>query len=100
MQCKVAYDKEFEKLAERAMIHWGNDSQIKMMCEESAELIKALLKLQRKVNGSRIEEAVEEMVDVEIMLGQMKVLFNNNRIWRDMRAKKFARLQELLPKTE
>lgn len=55
------------------------DNQLEMLVEECAELIKAVQKLKRAGDhGTDVELAdamenfIEEQVDVEIMLGQMK----------------------------
>jgi len=61
---------------ERAVIKWGSSFQLKMVAEECAELIKAVLKFDRKTNGSNIGNVVEEIVDVEIMISQLKVILS------------------------
>lgn len=63
-------------LYKKALFKWGNSKQITMAIEECAELIKALAKHDRCKNGSTVEDIIEEMVDVEIMLGQLKIIFD------------------------
>ena len=63
-------------LYERAIKKWGEAAQIDIAVEECAELIKALVKCTRKTNGSTIIDILEEMADVEIMLEQLKLIFN------------------------
>lgn len=64
-----------QAIYQAAIKHWGEDAQIRVSVEECGELITALMKYGRKVNGSSIEEIVGEIVDVEIMLGQLKEIF-------------------------
>ena len=97
MRVAVEYDKEFEEIAETALRKWGYRAQIQMMCEECAELITVLLKRNRNVGGSTIQEIIEELVDVEIMLGQMKNIYGiNQKIWANTKEDKLSRLKERL----
>ena len=50
--------------------HYGLESQKIKTCEECAELIQALLKDDK-------DHIAEEMADVEIMLEQLKYLYQN-----------------------
>lgn len=84
-------EKESE-LYNKAITTWGIIPQELMMIEEASELIKAILKLQRFSNRKitledSIEEyqkelqrlrlnLVDEMVDTQIMLNQMKIIHN------------------------
>ena len=71
--------------------HYGLDAQMDMMIEECSELIKALLKYRRTKNGANSifklgefrGDIVSEMADVEIMLRQMKVIFDVSDEERD-----------------
>lgn len=73
-----------------ALTKWGPKAQITMVFEEMAELQKELCKYLR---GEKvIENITEEIVDVEIMLGQMKELFN---IEAAAKAKKGFKLERL-----
>lgn len=95
MKVDIQYDDEFRKLAEKALREWGSDAQIKMMCEECAELITVLLKRKRKRNRSTIPQIIEELVDVEIMLGQMKNIYGLNQdTWKIQKENKLLRLKE------
>jgi hypothetical protein len=79
------------------MMLWSPEAQIRMMCEEAAELIQVLLKRGRNRNGSTIEEVVSELVDVEIMLGQMKNIYGLNQdMWATEKKRKLARLVKRL----
>ena len=63
-------DKEIYK---KAIDKWGARTQITMVFEEMSELQKELCKVLR---GNLVKENIaEEIADVEIMLEQMKMLF-------------------------
>jgi hypothetical protein len=85
---------------ERAKNKWGIPAQIRMCIEEMSELTTAFMKLQRKYVSekdydSRINKIHEEIADVEIMIEQMRLIFNEKEIdkWK---MKKLIRLSEML----
>lgn len=84
-----------KELYRKAMEKWGN-AQIGMMIEECSELITVLAKYRRKINGSSFVEITEEMADVEIMLEQMKVFFDNYNVVELEKEEKLKRLENLL----
>lgn len=57
---------------EEAVKTFGNDSRIDLCIEEMSELTQALCKYKRGL----LHNVEEEMVDVEIMLEQLKLIFN------------------------
>ena len=71
-------------LYEAAVVKFGERSQILMAVEEMSELTKALLKYVRHEDfnqgdyDSIIESVSEERADVEIMLNQLNVIFEDN----------------------
>ena len=67
-------NKELMGAFERAIAKWGEQFQLNMVAEECCELAKAVLKFNRKINGSTIREVIDEMADVYIMLGQLEIL--------------------------
>lgn len=86
---------------ERAIEKWGSSFQLKMVAEECAELIKSVLKFDRKTNGSNIDDIVEEIVDVEIMIGQLKIIlskYDTNLEWllKENKKSKLERLDRML----
>lgn len=83
--------KEHE-LYKKALNKWGNNTQILMLFEEIAELQKAVCKLTRKDTGS-IQDVIEEIVDVEIMLGQLKIMIKVPEV--DVIELKFKKLKYL-----
>ena len=63
---------------------WGVDAQVMVAIEEMAELTKALLKMRRRNytwgspilgNGKEWENLAEEVADVDLMLDQIKYMF-------------------------
>jgi hypothetical protein len=59
---------------EKAVYHYGEDSQIIKCIEELSELIVQLSKYQNGKNN--IAEIAEEIADSRIMLEQMEIVFN------------------------
>lgn len=67
-------------LLEKAIEHFGEESQMNMVQEECSELIQAISKYRRAADikdlrNSR-ENILEEVADVEIMLDQLKIIVN------------------------
>lgn len=64
-----------------AIERWGRDAQMVKAAEEMAELSAVLLKYvntDEKQRSSLVEHIREEMVDVEIMLEQLGLIFGDN----------------------
>ena len=80
---------------QQALEVWGQESQLGMVQEECAELIKVINKYWRGKAGK--DDVVEECVDVELMINQMKELFADERnTWDRIKMVKIERLNELL----
>jgi NTP pyrophosphatase (non-canonical NTP hydrolase) len=88
---------EITELYEQAWSTWGAQLQMAMLAEECAELIKAVLKFSRKVNGSTKADLMEEIADVEITIGQVKhcLRLSENAI-DDIKQRKLNRLSLIL----
>ena len=83
-----------ENLARKAQAKWGQEAQLDMVIEECAELIDAIQKRRRgKVDSVKV---VEEGVDVEIMIEQLKVILEEPALWENIRTDKLDRLQRRL----
>lgn len=66
---------------QQAIERWGIDSQVNQLIEECAELIVALNHARRvSWDGAPADHVVEELADVEIMLEQMRMIFDADRI--------------------
>lgn len=78
-----------------ALANWGEKSQVNMAIEECAELIKVLVKYGRKINSSSDVDVQSEIADVQIMLNQLKIIFDENAIEK-IKTKKLKRLVKLI----
>jgi len=86
---KTIYEKALEK--------WGLETQILMCIEELSELIHALVKYGRKINGSSKDKIAEEIADVELMIEQIKVALNIQKLdIENLKLKKIKRLEGYL----
>jgi NTP pyrophosphatase (non-canonical NTP hydrolase) len=88
-QAKIMHNQEL--IYASAVDKWGNKNQLDMLVEECAELISAVNKLRRGRIG--MPEFFDEISDVEIMLGQMRCIFDTNKI-DEVKRKKLIRLAE------
>jgi hypothetical protein len=85
---------EPQELYHLALNQWGVSSQLDMVVEECAELIKAIQKSRRhKEDWLPI---IEEAVDVGLMIEQLKVIYPIQSIWEEYRVTKLKRLKTLL----
>jgi len=79
----------------KALEKWGEDDQLRMLQEECAELIQAVNKYHRGKNGAHLN-LLEEGVDVELMLEQLKLILNAPNLWMTTRQEKLNRLEKHL----
>lgn len=89
-QLNMVTEKDIGK---KCIALWGEADQIRQTVEECAELIVVLAKYGRNVNGSSKDQICEELADVEIMINQMKLIFDADIIESQKRYK-LARLNE------
>ncbi len=75
--------EERRALLDRAITTYGAAAQMDMAVEEMAELTKALCKIKRAQAGCEVTAAIgnviEEMADVQIMLDQLRIIFQIHR---------------------
>ena len=77
-----------------AIAHYGEQMQIIIAIEELSELQKELTKF---IRGQADERHInEEMADVEIMLEQLKIIFDNRKPVTHWIGKKLKNLSEQL----
>lgn len=74
-----------------AIRKWGIRAQIMMVYEEMAELQKELCKNGRGKNNT--DQIADEVADMEIMLAQLKIIFNVQDLVEQHRAFKLERLR-------
>lgn len=79
----------------KAINLWGVNNQIEMLVEECAEVIHSIKKLHRKRISKR--DVCGELADLEIMLEQMRLIFNPIDIDR-AREQKISRLLDRILK--
>ena len=87
-----------EDIFASAIFQFGEESQVNMAIEEAGELITALAKRNRKHNGSSLVDIVSEMVDVSIMLEQMKMIFDDGQMFDRIYQEKLTGLASRLEK--
>jgi hypothetical protein len=90
--------EERRALLDRAITAYGAPAQMDMAVEEMAELTKALCKVKRVSCAAEakavLENAVEEMADVQIMLDQLRIIFH--RSTEEVEEAKLERLKNRL----
>jgi NTP pyrophosphatase (non-canonical NTP hydrolase) len=90
-------------LYEKAISRWGYESQMRIALEEMLELSHAIMKFLRAMGDLNTDwekmdiKVEEEIADVEIMMAQLRLVFNGKRISK-IKARKLRRLQKLLEK--
>lgn len=93
-------NSEKEKIYKKALDLWGEEAQINMCIEELGEAIVELSKRYRKKNGTNSARILEELVDVEIMIEQMKLIFDGRNNWGWFKKRKLANLVDLILEEE
>lgn len=87
-------DKE---VFEQAIEHYGDKHQLIKCLEEMAELSKAICKYfdctDKRMEPIILDAIDEEMADVEIMLEQLHLIFNNDEQIASRRKEKIERLE-------
>jgi len=91
-------EDEVESILKSAVDTFGEESQCQMLVEECSEVIQAVCKYFRKYRPSNkaekeYENLCEEIADLEIVISQMKYIFNEDKI-NAYRDKKLARLKQ------
>lgn len=87
-----------EQLYNQALEKWGIEAQEGMLLEEIGEVLIAWNKRNRNLNGCTFEQYTEELVDLQIMLGQMEVVLGDQ--FREIKEEKLKRLYERLQEGE
>lgn len=96
MGCTCGYPKvdlNEKAIYRRALDKWGPEAQLLKVAEECSELAAAVL--QHLQNRVPVHEVAEEIADVEIMLGQMRLYFGVI-----VESKKQAKLERLAYRLE
>ena len=86
-------NKYEESLYIEALIKWGHNAQKGMFIEEIGEVLTALNKVTRLHNGCSIEDLLFEFVDVEILLNQMKIFYDYDNKFNELKKLKLKNLE-------
>ena len=98
------------EILKKAISTYGKESQIDVCIEEMSELIKAIIKFKRasqKIDAmevrafrqyisEKVADIAEEIADVEIMLQQLRLIFNCEKEVNGQLEYKINRLKERL----
>ena len=87
------------EILKKAVEHFGVYPQMFMLCEEMAELTKAIMKCKRYDFDCSTDNLMEEIADVEIMIEQMRIIFNTDIIDK-YRVEKLERLSTIIQNEE
>jgi hypothetical protein len=83
-------------ILQEAIEIFGDDHQIDLWFEESAELTKELCKTRRCIGDPYA--LAEEIADCKIMLAQLEMIYANKYLVRDIVGDKIMRLAETIKK--
>jgi hypothetical protein len=89
--------KSHKEIFIEAINVFGITSQINMSIEEAGELVTVLAKRNRTNNGSTIQDIIGEIVDMQIMLEQLKLIFNDGSgLFEKIINEKMVRLSKII----
>lgn len=83
------------EILKKAVQHFGVYPQMFLLCEEMAELTKAIMKFKRYDFECSADNLMEEIADVQIMIEQMRIIFNTDIIDK-YRVEKLKRLSSII----
>jgi len=84
----------YPQILNRALDTWGADAQTLMFFEESAEATEAIL--HHKRGKTDVDHVIEELADLQIMLHQMRLLYDHDSKFCELYNQKMERLRERL----
>ncbi len=88
-------NKEYREIVYRkASERFGKVQQITKAVEEMSELQKELCKV--LIGEMNLLNIIEEIADVEIVIEQMRMIFNSDRDIERVKAEKIARLERIM----
>ena len=90
-----------KQLLERVITANGINKQLDVAIEELSELLQAICKIKRRepdecLNEDYLINLAEEMADVEIILAELKLLFDNEDNVKECKNYKLDRLEKRL----
>ncbi len=90
-ELQLTHDRWEDIILHRAIEVYGEQHQIDQAEQKLIELLDALKHRRRP---DRITNVYEEIADVEIMLDQLKLIFNCGQMVSNIRTQKLARLEK------
>ncbi len=84
-----------ENIYAKALKKWGEDLQIIVAIEEMSELTKELTKYLRNKDKD-MQNTAQEIADVEIMLAQLKFIFDNHKYVEIHKKSKLQRIKRIV----
>ena len=99
---KLQFTDDEIKIMQTALGRWGLNAQVGQTVEECAELIVALQKyVNRTPQPESVDNILDEIADVEMMLAQMRLVFNiDDDALRKRIEHKFEKLSQYLSEDE
>lgn len=103
---KVIQDYKYldeEDIYDKAIEKFGTSNQLIVAIEELSELQKAITKILRYKNdesGKLIGDIQEEIIDVEIMIAQLKKIYSDDDFYKVMKNVKLRKLNEKIKSFE
>ncbi len=96
--------KSIQTILKSIINKYGDFVQIDICIEECSELIKALLKMRRNEDISRVpvlkKDIIEEIADVNIMIEQLKIIYDCEKEVDDEITRKLIRQIERIKSGE
>lgn len=85
-----------QELIKEIVTHYGTNDRARLLMEECGELIQAANKILRYPDKHEARvNLLEEMVDVSIMIAQIRTLFNYSELeWNHMNQYKINRIKK------
>lgn len=89
----------------KLIVKYGPTMQSDVAIEEMSELTKAIIKYRRKTFDHKattldMEHIAEEIADVEIMMEQLKIIYNCTNVVADYKEIKNTRIKALVDENE
>lgn len=78
----------------RALAKFGAKAQVLMFIEESAEAMEAILHHNR--GKTDVDHVIEELVDLQIMLHQLRDFYDDDQKFLEIYTRKLQRLKDML----
>lgn len=95
MSIKDLVKKGNNELYQRCIDKWGIGLQMNMLIEESSELITVISRIMRG-RDKILNNLIEEIADVELLLGQIKYVYNIEEMVLIEKDRKIERLEKRL----